>query len=98
MMMNYISIELANEAGEIVVLKIFRKQILSENGRVPNNERCSSIIPRNYIIGGDFIHEVICLGEKRCWSGSLRVDVMFPRWSHAQELICGDSSRRFKMK
>jgi hypothetical protein len=42
---NYISVQLANEAGEIVVFEIFRKQIPSENGRIPNDEGSSSIVP-----------------------------------------------------
>jgi len=37
--MNYVSVELANEAGEIVVFKIFRKQVSGKDGRVPNDER-----------------------------------------------------------
>jgi len=85
--MNYISIELVNEVGEIVVFEIFRKQIPSENGRVPNDECCSSIIPQNHIVGGDFINKMVCFGEKWHQSGFLRVAVMFRRCSHGGGIV-----------
>jgi hypothetical protein len=41
----HISIKLANEAGEVVVLEIFRQQELGELGRRPYNKPSSLSIP-----------------------------------------------------
>jgi hypothetical protein len=72
------------------VFEIFRKQIPSENGRIPNDEGSSSIVPWNDIVDGAVINEMICLCEKRRWSGSLRlasggIGVVFRGRSHGEE-------------
>lgn len=41
----YVSVELANEAREIIMFKISRKQVSSEDGRIPNDEGGSVIVP-----------------------------------------------------
>lgn len=46
----HISMELANEAGEITVLEEFRKQVDGELITVPNNEAISCFTPRNHRI------------------------------------------------
>ena len=51
-MINHIGVELANKAREVIVLEIFRKQIPSENGRVPNDKSGSVFVPRNHIVNG----------------------------------------------
>ena len=62
--MDYISVELANEAGEVVVLEIFRKQILGESGGVPDDEGRSRIVPRNHVVDGVIVDELEGFGEK----------------------------------
>jgi len=88
--LDYISVELANEAGEVVVLEIFRKQILGESGGVPDDEGRSRIVPRNDIVDGVIVDELVGFGEKRRGNGSLRVTargnaVVFERRSHGME-------------
>lgn len=42
----YVSVELANETGEIVVFEVLGKQISGEFGRSPDDERRSILAPR----------------------------------------------------
>jgi len=61
----YIGIKLANKGREVVVLEITREQIASEDGRIPNNEGRSIFVPRDDIINGGILDELVSFGQKR---------------------------------
>jgi hypothetical protein len=69
----YVGVELANEAGEVVVLEVFWEQIASELSGTPNYEGRSVVVPGNEFVNARVLHQLVCLGEE--WSGyrSLRV-------------------------
>lgn len=74
------------------MLEIFWKQILSKNGRVPDDEGCSGIVPGNNVVYGTVVDEVVGLDEKRRWRGSLRVGgggigVVFGRGGHGNKKL-----------
>lgn len=56
----YICIELANKAGEIIVLEMLRKQLSSKLSGVPNHETVIRIAPRDNLVRGRVINHVIC--------------------------------------
>ena len=58
----YIGVELADEAGEVVVFEVFREQITGEDGRVPDDKTGSIFVPGDDVINGVILHELICFG------------------------------------
>lgn len=61
----YISVQLANKAGEVIMLKILRQKLFSELSKIPNNEAIVIITPRDDFIGGSIVHHIIRLHEER---------------------------------
>lgn len=61
----YISIELANEAREVVVLEVSRKQIPSEIRNFPHHKRGAPFVPRYHVVVALIIHQLIRLHQKR---------------------------------
>lgn len=62
--MTYISIQLSDEAGKVVVLEVLGQQIFSELRGIPNNKAMASLIPRNDRIGDGIIHHFIGFGKE----------------------------------
>ena len=65
----YIGVELANEAGEVVVLEVVGKKVPGELGGSPNDEGGVVFAPRDYVIRGGIVHQLVCLGQERCGNG-----------------------------
>lgn len=61
----YVGIELADEAGKVVVLEIGREKEASELGRVPHDEAVVGGAPRNDVVGGGIVHHVVGLQKER---------------------------------
>lgn len=55
---------MANEAGKIVMLEVIRKKITGEFRRPPNDEGGVVFAPRDDMIGGRIVDELVRLGEK----------------------------------
>jgi len=55
------------------VFEIFRKQVTSKDGRVPNNKRGSIFVPRNNLVDRFIFDKVICFCQKRRRNRSLRL-------------------------
>lgn len=60
----HVSVQLPDEAGEIVVLKILRQYVSREFGHIPNNKAVVVITPWHHRVGGRVIHHVISLTQK----------------------------------
>lgn len=69
----YISIKLTNEAGEIRVFEVSRKQGTGEFMIVPNDEAIASFTPRNNGVRQRIFHHFKCLRQKR-----RRTDIVQP--------------------
>lgn len=63
----YIGVELADEAGEVVVLKVVGEKVASELRRPPNDEGGVVFAPRNYVVGGGIVYQLVGFCEE--WSG-----------------------------
>lgn len=63
-MVAYISIQLPDKAGKVVVLEVLGEQIFGELRGIPNNKAVASLTPRNDRIGDGIIHHFIGFGEK----------------------------------
>jgi len=61
----HVCIELADEAGEVVVLEIGRQKKASELRRIPDDEAGVGWAPGNDVVGGGIVHHVVCLQKKR---------------------------------
>lgn len=61
----YVGIELADEAGKVVVLEIGREKEASELGRVPHDEAVVGGAPRNDVVGGGIVHHLVGLEKER---------------------------------
>ena len=61
----YISVQLPNEAGEVVVLEVPWQQHCPKDMRIPNYEAIVGGAPRHNSICGWVINHVVCLGEER---------------------------------
>jgi hypothetical protein len=57
----YVSVELANEAGEVVVLEVLRKQIASELSGAPDDEGRSVVVPGNEVVDGGVVDHLVSL-------------------------------------
>ena len=62
----YIGVELANEAGEVVVFEIVGEKVPSEFGGSPNDEGGVVFAPRDYVVGGRVLYKLVCFCKKRC--------------------------------
>lgn len=62
-----IGIELPDKAREVVVLEIVRKEITSELRWPPNNESSVIFTPRNYVVSGWIIYQLVGFGKERSW-------------------------------
>lgn len=60
----YVGVELANEAGEVVVLEVVREEVTGELGRAPNDEGGVVFAPRDDVVGGRIIHELVRFGKE----------------------------------
>lgn len=63
----YVGVELADEAGEIVVFKVIRKKVTGELRRTPNDKSGVVFAPRNDMVSGRVIDELVSFGEE--WGG-----------------------------
>jgi hypothetical protein len=63
----YICIELPDKAREVVVLEIVRKEITSKLRWSPNNESSVIFTPRNYMVSGWIIYQLIGFGKEGSW-------------------------------
>jgi len=61
-----IGVELANEAGEVVVFEIVGEKVPSELGGSPNDEGGVVFAPRDYVVGGRVVYKLVCFGKERC--------------------------------
>lgn len=61
----YISIKLPNEAGEIIMLEVFRKQFPREFQRIQHHKAQITRTPRNDAVCRGIIYHVVSLRQKR---------------------------------
>ena len=61
----YVSVELPDEAGEVVVLEVLGKKVPAELRRVPHHEAVVRGAPRHYLVRRRVIHHVVRLAQKR---------------------------------
>lgn len=71
MQINYISVELSNEAGEIAMLEESREEISCKLRRAPDDEGGPLIIPRDYVVGPRIFDKHVCFQQERWWRSSL---------------------------
>jgi hypothetical protein len=60
----YIGVELADEAGEIVVLEVIGEEVARELGRAPHHEGGLVLAPGDDVVGGRVVDEVVRLGQE----------------------------------
>lgn len=75
----YVGVELPHEAGEIVVLEVFREQISGELGRTPDDEGRSVVVPGNHVVDRRIVYELVRLREEG--SGKRSVSVRSRRFA-----------------
>jgi hypothetical protein len=68
-----IGVELPDKAGEIVVLEVIGQQVSSELRRSPYHESGVVFSPRDNVISGGIVHQLISLGQKGRWHGFVRL-------------------------
>lgn len=73
-MTTYVCVELTDEAGEVVVFEVVGQKISRELRRSPDNESVVVITPRDDIVSGRVIDELVRLGQERCRHRLLRVE------------------------
>lgn len=56
-----ISIELADEAGEVAMLEEGREEVPGELGRLPDDEGGPGLVPRDHGVGGGVVHQHVGL-------------------------------------
>lgn len=71
--LTHISIKLANKAGKVVMLEIVREKITRKLRRAPDDEGGVVFAPRDDMVGGGIVDQLIRLGQKRRRNGFLRV-------------------------
>lgn len=64
-MVTHISIQLSDEAGEIVVLEVLRQEIPSKQWDVPNHEAVVTATPRHHRVRGWIVHHVVRFAQER---------------------------------
>ena len=55
------------------MLEILREEVPGEDGRVPNDEGGSVVVPGDDVVDGLVLDELVGLGEERRRNGSLRL-------------------------
>lgn len=88
----YVSIELSNETGEIVVFEISRKKNSSEFWRIPNDEAVTSRSPWYDVISLRIIHHLICLRQERRRTSTAAG--RHRRWNHIHFIELREIRRR----
>lgn len=68
-----ISVELADKAGEIVVLEVVGEEIAGELRGTPDDESGVVFAPGDNVIGGGIVDQLVSLGEERGWDRLVRV-------------------------
>ena len=63
---DYVGVELANETREVVMFEVLRKQVSSEFSRTPNNKSGSVFVPRNKVVQGRIVDELVSFCKE--WS------------------------------
>ncbi|KAJ1390899.1 hypothetical protein SESBI_37143 [Sesbania bispinosa] len=61
----HVSVQLPDEAGEVVVLKMVRQDVSGELRNIPNNKGVVVMTPRHHRVGGRVIHHVVRLAQER---------------------------------
>lgn len=69
----YVSVELANEAGEIVMLKVLGEQIAGEFSGAPYYESGSVFVPGNEVVHSGVVHQLEGLDQEWSRQRSLRL-------------------------
>lgn len=64
-MLTHISIELSDEAGEIVVLEILGQKLFRELRHVPNNEAIVPAAPRHHVVRQWIVNHIVSFAQKR---------------------------------
>ncbi|KAL5982470.1 hypothetical protein ACLOJK_016542 [Asimina triloba] len=59
MVITYVGVELAHEAGEVVVLEVPGKQIPGELRGTPDHERAPALVPRYQLVGAWIVHQLV---------------------------------------
>ncbi|KAI6676561.1 hypothetical protein NL676_037357 [Syzygium grande] len=67
----YVGVELADEAGEVVVLEAPGEEVAGKGGGVPDDEGGAVVAPRDDVIDGGVVDELVGLGEEGCGGGPL---------------------------
>lgn len=62
-----IGVELTDEAGEIVVLKVVGEEVASELRGPPNDEGGVVFAPRNDVVGCRIVYQLVRFGEEWSW-------------------------------
>lgn len=62
----YVGVELADKAREVVVLEVVGKEISGELRRTPNDEGGVVFAPRDDVVGGGVVDELVGFGEEWC--------------------------------
>lgn len=68
----HIGVELADEAGEVVVLEIIGEQIPRKISGLPNDKGIAVFVPRNHIVGDGIVHQLVRFRQKRRRNRPLR--------------------------
>ena len=69
----YIGVELADEAGEVVGFEVPGEEVAGELRRTPHHEGGFVFAPRDYVVGGRIVDQLIGFSEEWCWDRLVRV-------------------------
>lgn len=61
-----VGVELADEAGEVVVLEVVGEEVTGELRRPPNDKGGVVFTPRDDVVGAPIVNQLIGLGQKGC--------------------------------
>jgi hypothetical protein len=67
----HVGVELAHEAGEVVVLEVLGQQIARELRRAPHDEGRPVVVPRDDVVHRRVVHQLVRLAEERRGHGPL---------------------------
>lgn len=62
-----IGVKLADEGGKVIVLEIVGEEVASELRGPPDNEGGVILAPRDDMVGGRIVNELVGFGEERGW-------------------------------
>ena len=63
----YVCVELSNEAGEVVVLEVVGEEVTGELGGTPHHEGGVVFTPRNDVVGGRIVNQLVGFCKEWCW-------------------------------